>query len=209
MFSDRAEAGEQLAGKLEHYRGQDAVVLALPRGGIVVGHKVARALSLPLDIVVTRKIGHPGNPEYAVCAVDEHGALLCNEAEASLLDKAWLQKKAKEEQEEAQRRSIIYRRGREPIDLANKVAIIVDDGIATGLTMRLAIVATMAQHPKKVIVAVPVAASDAAQMIKREADEVIILEPSEEFAGSVGLHYEQFEQIEDAEVIRLLRSMKQ
>lgn len=204
MFKDRADAGRQLAERLAHYRNTGAVVLALPRGGVVVGYEIAHALDVPLDIVVTRKIGHPNNPEYAICAVDESGILLCNEVERASVDATWLKHETKRQQDEAQRRSSVYRKGKAPAIIGGKTAIITDDGIATGLTMRLAIAAVQAQHPARIVVAVPVAPSDVVGIIQREADELIVLEPPEEFLGAVGAHYERFDQTRDEEVIRLL-----
>src|SRR3989344_4464962 len=132
MFEDRADAGRQLTKRLAPYAGEEAIVLALPRGGVVVGREIARALGLPLDIVLTRKIGHPRNPEYAVCAVDENGELLCNDAEARSIDTEWLHEEAKREQQEARRRSSVYRQGKQPAVIRGKTVIITDDGIATG-----------------------------------------------------------------------------
>ena len=204
MFRNREEAGKQLARALEGYRGTDAVVLALPRGGGIIGERVAKGLGLPLDIVVARKVGHPTNPEYAICAVDERGTRLCNEAELKRIDKKWLNQAVEQEQQEAQRRIALYRGKKAPISVSGRTAIIVDDGVATGLTMRLAVQAVKAQRPKKVVVAVPVVPSDVAMKIKREADELVVLLPPEDFLGAVGAHYEYFPQVEDAEVIRLL-----
>ena len=204
MFRDREDAGKQLARALEGYRGTDAVVLALPRGGVVIGERVAKGLGLPLDIVVARKVGHPTNPEYAICAVDERGTRLCNEAELKRIDKKWLNQAVEQEQQEAQRRIALYRGKKAPISISGKTVIIVDDGIATGLTMRLAVQAVKTQGPKKVVVAVPVVPSDVAMKIKREVDELVVLLPPEDFLGAVGAHYEYFPQVEDAEVIRLL-----
>ncbi len=206
MFKDRADAGTQLAKKLEKFRGRDAVVLALPRGGVVVGFEIARALLLPLDIVTARKIGHPNNSEYAICAVDEKGTLLCNETERASVDQMWLRDEAQRQQKEAQRRSVVYRGEKKAAKLEGKSVIIVDDGIATGLTMRLAIFSVRAHNPKTIVVAVPVAPQDVAQKIKREVDELVVLLPPEEFLGAVGAHYERFDQVEDEEVIRLMES---
>ena len=206
MFQNREDAGQQLAKMLEHYRGTDAVVLALPRGGVVVGDEIARALRLPLDIVVTRKIGHPDNPEYAICAVDEKGTLLCDEAERESVSKEWLKNEVERQRKEAGRRVRAYRGKGEPVEMKGKTAIIVDDGIATGLSLRLAVRVVKAEMPKRVVVAVPVAPSDIIQKLAREVDELIILLPPEEFAGAVGAHYREFEQVEDDTVIRLLQS---
>ena len=207
MFTDRQDAGKQLAKKLSQYRGKNAVVLALPRGGVVVGFEVARALSLPLDIVAIRKVGHPTSPEYAIGAVDENGVTILNKVETAVIDPKWLEEETGLQREEAQRRSTVYRGGRVPIGLERKAAIIVDDGIATGLTMQLAVRSVKAQKPSKVIIAVPAAPSESLSTLKGEgADEVIVLEPPEEFMGAVGAHYMRFDQTEDEEVIRLLKS---
>jgi len=204
MFEDRIDAGKRLAENLTRYRDNDAVVLALPRGGVVVGYEIAMALHLPLDIVVTRKIGHPSNPEYAICAVDALGTLLCSEPESASVNQAWLKEKTNTEMKEAERRGLVYRAGKKPVDISGKVVIITDDGVATGLSLRLAIMAVKAQKPKRVVVAVPVAPSDVVSKIKREVDELIILEPPEDFRGAVGAHYRHFDQVEDEDVIRLM-----
>ena len=204
MFKDRNDAGRQLAEKLAQYRGQDAVVLALPRGGVVVGREIAKTLGLPLDIVVTRKIGHPNNPEYAIGAVDSMGAVMLNDAEAVSVNQAWLADEIKREIQEAMRRVKEYRGNRKPIVISGKTALIVDDGIATGLTMRLAVRSVKAQNPARTVVAVPVAPVETINDLRREADEVIVLEPPERFLGAVGAHYIEFEQVGDDTVIRLL-----
>ncbi|OHB10229.1 MAG: hypothetical protein A3G05_01940 [Candidatus Zambryskibacteria bacterium RIFCSPLOWO2_12_FULL_45_14] len=209
MFKNRTEAGQKLAQKLETYRGQEAVVLALPRGGVVLGYEVARALSFPLDIIATRKVGHPNNPEYAIGVVDENDMNILNETETLSINRQWLEEEIAKQKAEAKRRSLLYRKGKKPLDLAGKVVIIVDDGIATGFTMRLAARIAKKQQPKKIITAVPVAPSDSIRELKKEgADEVIILEKPEQFRGAVGAHYQEFEQVDDEEVIRLLHSVE-
>ncbi|MBI5003999.1 phosphoribosyl transferase [Candidatus Kaiserbacteria bacterium] len=203
-FYDRSEAGRLLAKKLGAYRRADAVVLALPRGGVVLGYEVAQDLDLPLDIIAVRKIGHPNNPEFAVCAVDEHGTLLCDEAGRASLDPDWLRQEVMREQKESQRRNKVYRQGKKPLSITGKTAIIVDDGVATGLTMRLAIMAVRSQKPKRIVVAVPVAPFEPVEQISEQADESVVLTPPEDFLGAVGTHYERFAQVSDDEVIRLL-----
>lgn len=206
MFKNRAEAGRLLAKELEAHRGTDAVVLALPRGGVVVGEQIARALELPLDIIAVRKVGHPLHPEYAIGAVDESRGILMNEREAASVDQVWLESEIEREQAEALRRASVYRGERKPLDLEGKVAIIADDGIATGLTMKLAVGSAQKRGAKKIVVAVPVASSEAVAELKREGAEVVLLEPPEEFLGAVGAHYIEFDQVEDAEVIRLMQA---
>lgn len=193
----------QLAKKLAKYRGEDAIVLALPRGGVVVGYEVAHALDLPLDIVVVRKIGHPSHEEFAIGAIDERGTILLSEQSKSVDPKIFAQM-ARKELEEAKRRAELYRAERLVLPIKDKTVILVDDGVATGLTMRLAIKVVKDQDPRKVIVAVPVAAADTAAILSREADELITLEDPREFLGAVGAHYVHFDQTSDQEVIRLL-----
>lgn len=205
MFVDRNEAGKKLAEKLVEYKGIGAVVLALPRGGVVIGAEVARALSLPLDIVSIRKIGHPFTPEYAIGVVDEHGATILNEWEAKEMNQDWLLHEIEKQKEEAQRRSTTYRGTRTPINLSGKTALIVDDGIATGLTMQLAVRVVKKSNAGKIVVAIPMAPPDSIELLKNEgADEVVVLEDPKEYLGAVGIHYVQFPQVEDAIVIKLL-----
>ena len=206
MFEDRADAGRKLAEALREYAGKEAVVLALPRGGVVTGYEVGKALGLPLDIVSIRKIGYPGNPEYAIGAVDEKGTVILSEEVTASIDQAWLRAEIERQKSEAKRRSLVYRGERKPTDIAGKIAIIVDDGIATGLTMRLAVRVVKAQKPQAIIVAVPVAPPESIRMLKDEGANVVVLEPPENFLGAVGAHYMRFEQVEDAEVIKLLRA---
>ena len=205
-FRDRAEAGRELAEALAKYRGADAVVYALPRGGVVVGYEVAKTLSLPLDIVIARKIGHPHNPEYAVCAVTEDGALICDENERRQLPEAWLQDAAEHERAEALRRRNAYGAGRARTSARGKTALLVDDGIATGLTMRAALAGLRKEAPARIVVASPCAPADVAASLRREADDVVILTGEDGYAGAVGAYYEDFPQTSDAEVIRLLLS---
>ena len=205
MFDDRRDAGKKLAEKLTHLRKADAVVLALPRGGVEIGAEIAHALSLPLDIIVTRKVGYPGHPEYAIGAVDEKGTVILNELEADALDRAWLAEEVERQKKEAARRLTRYRGNRPSTSLAKKIALIVDDGIATGLTMRLAVRIAREGGARKIIVGVPVAPESATAMLKKEgADEVIVLLPPEEFLGAVGAHYIDFPQLTDEEVVRFL-----
>lgn len=209
MFTDRQEAGKHLAKKLAPYRGKNAIVLALPRGGVVTGYEIAEALKLPLDIIAVRKIGHPSSPEYAVGAVDENGTTILNEMETATIDHAWLNEEIERQRAEAKRRSIVYRAGKKPISLKKKIVILADDGIATGLTARLAVRSVKAQKPEKIIVAVPVAPQESLEALKGEgADEVIALLPPEDFAGAVGAHYVQFDQVGDEEVVRLMEASR-
>jgi predicted phosphoribosyltransferase len=132
LFKNREDAGRQLAAALSHYRGRPAIVFPLPRGGVVLGVEVARALSIPLDLIVPRKIGHPGNPEYAICALPEDGTLFCDPNDVEQVDADWLRESVAREHQEALRRRTRYMQGQAPRNAAGKIAILVDDGIATG-----------------------------------------------------------------------------
>ncbi len=206
QFKDRVEAGRRLADALRKYKGEDAVIYALPRGGVVLGYEIAKDLGVPLDLVITRKIGYPGNEECAVCAVAEDGHMICDPSAEPLLDKEWLRQQAEKEMLEARRRREVYLKDRKPISADGKVAIIVDDGIATGLTILLAISEILHQNPKKVIVAVPVASKDASERIREEADELVALVVPAYF-HAVGAYYTSFPQLEDDEVIRLMEAV--
>lgn len=204
-FSDRREAGRRLSKKLNKYRGKDVVVYALPRGGVPVGFEVAKALKAPLDLVIASKIGHPRNPEYAVCAVTEEGELICDEKEAVSLDRNWLEKEKKRKTGEARRRKKAYLGDREHISAKDKTAVIVDNGVATGLTILAAVRSLRKQSPKKIVVAVPVISRDIADFLRKEADSLVTLEEMEHL-DSVGAYYKDFSQVSDKEVIGLLNS---
>ncbi|RJP47328.1 MAG: phosphoribosyltransferase [Armatimonadetes bacterium] len=203
VFKNRQETGEKLAEKLEKYQGQDVVVYALPRGGVVLGAEIARKLHAPLDLIIVRKIGHPLNPEYALCATSENAHMVCNEEELAGVDQEWFKKEVEKERQEAKRRREAYLKGRKPVPAKGKIAIIIDDGVATGLTMFTAIIEIKHQKPKKVIVAVPVAPKETADQIESKVDEFVSLEIPEIFLGAIGAYYEYFPQVSDEEVINL------
>ncbi len=202
-FKDRDEAGRLLAHKLASYKDQDIVVYALPRGGVVLGAEVAKALKAPLGVIIPRKIGHAFNPEYAIGAVTEAGHTVWNEAERDLADPAWLAAEVSRQQQEAARRHQLYKTPQ--LDPASKTAIIVDDGIATGLTMRAAIQGLASQQPKHIVVAVPVIPKNTAELLKTMDAKVIALEVTDDFLGAVAGYYQDFPQVEDKEVIQLLQ----
>ncbi len=202
-FADRREAGRVLADVLSGYKGQ-SVVYALPRGGVELGVEVSLALDAPLELITARKVGHPANPEYAVCAVTETGPLVCNEAERVRLDPTWLAGAEAAERSEAVRRRQVYGLGLRSFSVAGKVAIVVDDGIATGLTMRAAVSELQYQQPGKLIVAVPCAPHAAIDDLYELADEMIVLTDPSEYLGAVGAYYAAFPQLTDEDVVDLL-----
>lgn len=204
-FHDRIDAGRQLVQALADYRGQDVVVYALPRGGVVLGAEVARALQAPLDVIIARKIGHPSNPEYAVCAIAEAGSPVCNEVERAHLDPHWFDDAVAQQRREIERRRAWYRQGQASTSATGKIAIVVDDGIATGLTMSAAVQAVREQHPRQIVVAVPVAPAETAARLRQEGATVVALEIPMFFLGAVGAYYDDFAQVSDEEVVRLLQ----
>lgn len=207
-WRDRVEAGQALAKKMIEYKDKPIVVYGLPRGGVVVAAEVARALNAPLDLIIARKIGHPFNPEYAIGAVTEDGEPVFNEAEVTQLDWVWLDKAVEEQRAEARRRRLSYLGKQKPATIKNKTAVLVDDGVATGLTYKAAIAELKTRKPAKIIAAMPVAPADSAVEIEAEVDEIICLIHEEYFLGAVGNYYEYFEQVEDNEVIDILSEFK-
>lgn len=205
FFQNRTEAGKKLAEVLKKYEAADAIVYALPRGGVVVGAEIAHELHAPLDLVVTRKIGHPAEPEYAIAAVSENGELVSNQQEISQVDQDWFKQEVQNQIAEAKRRRATYM-GKPMLSPAGKVALLVDDGIATGSTMLAAIKELKRFTPKKLIVAVPVSPADTALEIKKQIDEFVCLNVDPAYLGSVGAYYSSFPQVEDEEVVEILRN---
>jgi len=204
MFRDRKEAGQRLARALVQYRDEPVVVFALPRGGVALGVEIARFLNAPLDLIVVRKIGHPMQPEYAIGAVAEDGYVVWGTDELGTNDDQWRHQAVMTEQQEAQRRRALFLLDRVPVTVTDKTAIIVDDGLATGLTMRAAIHEVRKRGPKKIVAASPVAAVETAERIRPEVDELVVLHMPEWF-GAVGAFYEHFDQLTDEEVAALLK----
>jgi predicted phosphoribosyltransferase len=210
-FRDRADAGRFLADQLHRYAGlDDVIVLALPRGGVPVGYEVARALGAPLDIVSVRKVGVPGHEEYAMRAVASGGELVLDEGLVTRLGipLGEVRRKIEEQLRELERREAAYREGRPPPNLEGKTVLLVDDGLATGSTMRAAVLAVRRQHPGRVVVAVPVATPDACHELRDVADE-IVCGVTPQFLQAVGLWYEDFSQTSDAQVRDLLARASQ
>ena len=207
MFRDRSDAGRRLAAKLLAWRDPPPVVLALPRGGVPVGLEIARRLAAPLDLVMVRKIGAPHAQEYAIAAVaeGEPPELVRNERAIAALHiaPAWLETAKQAALGEIARRRALWLGRRAPLALAGHTAIVVDDGIATGATMQAALRATRRRNPARLVLAVPVAATAALALLRREADACVALAAPEDF-DSVGQFYERFPQLEDAQVTRLL-----
>ena len=205
-FQDRRDAGRALADALRKYAGRDdVVVLALPRGGVPVAYEVARALGVPLDLFLVRKLGTPGHRELAMGAIASGGVRVLNDDVVRWygIPKDAIEAVAREEERELVRRERAYREGRESVPIEGRVAILVDDGLATGSTMRAAVKAVRQLGPSAVVVAVPVGARETCDELSAIADEVACLRTPEPFAA-VGQWYLDFEQTTDEEVRRLL-----
>lgn len=207
MFKDRREAGRRLAAALRHYATQDPIVLALPRGGVPVAYEIARELHAPLDIIVVRKLGAPGQVELGIGAVvdGDHPQAVLNEDVLRVLDvsREYLQEEVTRQLAEIRRRQAAYRHGRSGVSIAGKTAIVVDDGIATGGSVRAALRGIRRAAPKRLVLAVPVAPAETIEMLRPEVDDLVVLLVPEMF-GAVGRFYEDFEQTSDEEVVRLL-----
>lgn len=206
-FKDRKQAGLELASALKDLRGRDVVVLAIPRGGVVVGNEVAKALGAPLDIIVTRKIGAPGEPEYALGAVTQNGEVILDETAVKMLQvgRGYLDREAASQREEVKDRMRRFRGDRAFPSLHGKTVVIVDDGIATGNTILAAVMSVRSQRPQSVIVAVPVGPVESIAKLSTDADRVVCLETPEPFFA-IGEFYAEFGQIEDEEVRRILEA---
>ncbi|HEX2088516.1 MAG TPA: phosphoribosyltransferase family protein [Actinomycetota bacterium] len=204
LFRDRREAGERLAKALESLRGRPVVVLGIPRGGVEIGAVVANALDAELDVVIPRKVGAPGNPELGLGAVAEGVQVLDDRLVRMLaVREDYLKREIEAQEEEIRRRSAAYRADRPPLNLSGKVAVVVDDGVATGGTAVAALRWAGAQGADKVVLAVPVAPKEAVKRLQREANDVHVLATPEPFYA-VGQWYEDFPQVSDERVVELL-----
>lgn len=205
-FADRARAGQALARALARWRDEpDVLVLALPRGGVPVAYEVAVALGAELDLLIVRKLGAPTNSELAIGAIASGGVRVFNPeiVEGLGVSQRYIDTETARQAQELERRTTAYRGTRPPPVLHGRTLILVDDGIATGATMRAGVTALRTQHPRRLVVAVPVAAADTVAALRNEADEVVCLATPEPF-GAVGRFYRDFTQVTDEEVRQLL-----
>ncbi|MBM2821237.1 MAG: phosphoribosyltransferase [Candidatus Berkelbacteria bacterium] len=202
IFSHRNEAGRLLGQAiLRKYPSiKNGIILSLPRGGVVIGSEVAKLLNLPMGIIVTRKIGAPFNSEYAIAAVSEHKIIFSAHEK---IDKGYIKRETIKERQEITRRLIKYRGKKSSLNLRGRTVFLVDDGLATGLTMEVAIKEVRWQNPAKVIVAVPVAPPSTIEKLRQKVDDILVLKIEPTFF-SVGQFYDNFDQVSDEEVIKLL-----
>jgi putative phosphoribosyl transferase len=207
MFANRTEAGRKLGARLMHLKAQNPCVLALPRGGVPVGVEIATMLAAPLDLIIVRKLGAPWEPELAIGAVvdGEKPQLVLNDDIVAQLGvpPSYIEEEKKRQLAEIQRRQLTYLRGRPRVNVTGRTAIIVDDGIATGATIRAAILAIRALRPKKIILAAPVGPTDTIAALRRDVDEIVCLEIHDAF-GAIGIYYRDFRQLHDDEIHELL-----
>lgn len=208
MFENRKDAGEKLAAKLEKFKDDNPIVLAIPRGGIVTAYETIKKFGFEWDLIIPRKIGAPHNKEIAIGAVSFDGTHLLNQKFIDFLDipHEYIEREVFEQTEEIKRRLVKYKGNESYPDVKNKVVIIIDDGIATGFTIQAAIESIRRHEPKKIVLAVPVAPQDTIAQLERIVDEIICLYIPNEFYA-VGLHYNNFQQTTDEEVVTLVHKL--
>ena len=203
-FKNRAKAGQLLAEKLKKYNNSNTIVLAIPRGGVAIGYEVAKELHLPLDIILSKKIGHPINKEYAIGAVSMDNTILDEHPEIS---PEYIQAEIKKLRNSLREKYEMYSGNQQPIEIKHKNVIVVDDGIATGNTLLACLGMLRKKNPAKIIVAVPVLPSNTVLLFQKNADELVYLVASKYFR-SIGEFYEQFDQVEDQEAIEMLTQLR-
>jgi predicted phosphoribosyltransferase len=209
LFKDRIDAGKQLAEKLKDHVGRDGIVLAIPRGGVIVGAEIARSLGLDFDLIVPRKIGSPQNPEVAIGAVTQDGSVLLNRHLVDMfgISESELQELVSREIKEIERRRSLYGAGETTGDYAGRQIVVVDDGVATGHTMFASLRSARKLHPKELILAIPVAPRETLEELKKEVDYVVCLIAPDNFYA-VGQFYERFDQTSDEEVVKIMKELK-
>lgn len=204
-YRNRSEGGAALAERLRTYAGGDTVVFGIPRGGVVTAREVADALDAPLELAIVRKIGSPGDEELALGAVTDKGETLFDERFARTVDPEWLARETDRQIAEAKRRRRFYTGDQTPLSVGGKTVVLVDDGLATGLTAIAAVLALRKLVPRRIIVAAPVASREAVERLRAVADEVVVDRCPTDLV-SVGQWYEEFPPVEDQEVLALMRS---
>lgn len=208
MFIDRHDAGEKLGHSLLEYKGrEDTVIVALPRGGLVIAEELAKMLDLPIDVICSRKIHPPGSPEYAIGAITDTGQKVLEDSviERLAVPPDYLQQETEEQYRLARAQAERYRQGLPPRDLKGKIVLLVDDGLATGSTMHAAAKTCRDEEVEEIVAAVPVGAQLAAMLVHDEVDDMICMDAPQNFQA-VGQFYESFQPVEDEEVIRIMKA---
>lgn len=206
IFKNRKQAGEQLAQQLKKHQGKSTIVLAIPRGGVVVGREVAQALDCPLDVIIPRKLGAPGNSEFGIGAIGPYNQIFLDEDVIGQyqISKEYINAEIGRQGLEMERRERVYRGGKPPLILKDKTVVLVDDGIATGATTRAAIRSVKCQNPKELILAVPVGPKETISSLETEVDRVVCLATPEPFYA-IGQFYQEFSQNTDQQVVEILQ----
>jgi putative phosphoribosyl transferase len=210
FFADRVDAGKRLASALKDFQGKDAIVLAIPRGGVVVGYQIAKELDLRLDVIIPRKIGAPDNPELAIGAMTEDGTVILDEGLMNYLgvSQHYVKEESERQKSEIKRRLRMYRQNEPTPDLKGCDVIIVDDGIATGSTMKAALASVKKSGAKTETIAIPMGPPSTIKELRKQADKVLCLYMPEYFAA-IGQFYGDFNQTTDEEVIQLLKEIRE
>ncbi|MEM3382720.1 MAG: phosphoribosyltransferase [Nitrososphaerales archaeon] len=209
MFKNRLEAGKILAEALSEYKNKDTIVLAIPRGGVVVAYEVAKALNAPLDLIIPRKIGAPDQPELAIGAVTEDGTTILNQdiIQNLKVPEEYIKAEVKRQLEEIERRIKKYLGDKPRIPIRGKIVILIDDGVATGATIKAAIASIRKREPALIVLAIPVGPKDTIRELRKYTDKVVCLMMPEPFFA-IGQFYENFDQISDEEVIQILNKFR-
>ena len=210
MFRDREDAGRRLAERLSGYRDEDPVVLALPRGGVPVAYEISLSLGAPLDVFIARKLGAPGREEFGIGAVAQGGVRVLNEDAVRELgiSEGYIERIAKKETEEIGRRLVLLRGDRPEPEVGGRTAILVDDGLATGVTARAAVEAIRRRNPRRLVLAVPVCAAQTVKTVRSAVDELVCLQAPSDLVA-IGFWYEDFYQVPDEEVVALLERARE
>lgn len=206
-FEDRKDAGVRLAEALEKFKSEETIVFALSKGGVVVGAEIASKLNAPLDMIFVKKIGHPENSQFTICAMADDGPPVCTPDEIQKVSSKWLDKEIGKGRREIRKLRERYFGAIAKHDVEGKTVIIVDDGIATGLSVRAGILEMKERKPRRLIVAIPVVPSPTSEILKAMVDELVSLKIDSHYLGTVRLYYHNFNQVEDEEVVTLLRSV--
>ena len=206
-FMNRIDAGKQLAFRLKNYKDKEGIIIiALPKGGVIIGHEIASFLNCPLDVIIIRKLGFPGNPEFAIGAISENMSIFLDENMISShgISEEYIREEIDRQKVLIERRVNLYRKGKTLTDLRGKIVILVDDGIATGATVFVAVEWIKKQKPKRIIVAIPVGPRDTIERLSKIAEVVVLYDPI--MFGAVGEFYHSFDQVEDYQVAEIMSS---
>lgn len=206
-FENRKDAGIRLAEALEKFKSEEPIVFALSKGGAILGAEIAGKMDAPLDMIFVKKIGHPENSEFTICAMADDGPPVCTPDEVQKVSSKWLDKEIEKGRREIRKRREKYFGAITSLNVEGKTVIIVDDGIATGLSVRAGILEMKERKVKKLIIAIPVVPAPTAEILKAMVDELVSLMIDPHYLGTVGLYYDYFDQVDDEKIVALMRSV--